>query len=60
MTHEKFPAARLLYIGCTVLGLPEPSVWRMTTRKLMALFTEHLKYTGNYKKPQTIDDVIPF
>lgn len=60
MTREKFPVARLLYIGVSVLGMPEADVWHATIRKLMILFTEHLKYTGNYKKPQTIDDIIPF
>lgn len=57
---EKFPVARCLYIGKTLLGYSEREVWHMTLRKLMLLYTEHQKETGTYKKPVTIDDVIPF
>lgn len=42
-----------------MLGFPEKEVWRMTLRKLMLLYMEHLKYTGQYKPPATLDDVIP-
>lgn len=56
---EMFPVARALYIGTTVLGFPEAEVWDMTLRKLLLLYTEHRKYTGTYRKPVTIDDVIP-
>jgi hypothetical protein len=60
VTDEPFPLARCLYIGKTVLGYTEKEVWRMTLRKLMLLFTEHQKYTGNYKEPETLDSLIPF
>lgn len=60
MTDEPFPLARCLYIGKTVLGYPEKEVWKMTLRKLIILHTEHLKYTGNYREPETLDSVIPF
>jgi len=56
---SKFPVARALYIGTTVLGFPEKEVWNMTLRKLLLLYTEHRKETGTYKPPATIDDVIP-
>jgi hypothetical protein len=48
-----------LYIGTTVLGYPEREVWHMTLRKLSLLHTEHLKETGRYRPPATLDDVIP-
>lgn len=59
MTDEKFPVTRCIYLGKTVLGYPEKEVWRMTLRKLMLLFVEHQKYTGNYCEPETLDNVIP-
>ena len=60
MTEEKFPVARCIYIGKTVLGYTEKEVWHMTLRKLMLLFAEHQKYSGTYKAPETLDSVIPF
>lgn len=56
----EFPLARCIYIGKTVLGYPEKEVWRMTLRKLTLLYTEHQKFTGQYKEPETLDSVIPF
>jgi hypothetical protein len=55
---EQFPIARWLYIGKT-LGYTEREVWHMTIRKLELLFTEYLKANGMYKKPETIDDLMP-
>ena len=44
----------------TLLGYSEREVLHtFTLRKLMRLFTEHQKYSGTYKPPVTIDDVIP-
>ena len=57
---EKFPVARCLFIGKTLLGYPEKEVWRMTLRKLMLLYTEYQKEHGTYQKPVTLDDAIPF
>ena len=56
---EKFPVARCLYIGKTVLGYPEREVWKMTLRKLMILHMEHQKYNRTYQAPETLDSVIP-
>lgn len=56
---EKFPVARCIYIGKTVLGYTEKEVWHMTLRKLMLLFAEHQDYKGTYKEPETLDSVIP-
>jgi len=55
---EQFPIARWLYIG-KMLGYFEREVWHMTIRKLDLLYTEHLKSTGQYKKPETTDDLMP-
>ena len=57
---EKFPVARCLFIGKTLLGYTEKEVWRMTLRKLMLLYTEYQKEKGTFKDPETIDSVIPF
>lgn len=56
---EKFPVARCLFIGKTLLGYTEKEVWHMTLRKLMLLYIEYQKEKGTYQEPQTIDDVIP-
>lgn len=55
---EKFPVARCLFIGKTLLGYTEKEVWRMTLRKLMLLYTEYQKEHGTYKEPETLDSII--
>lgn len=57
---EKFPVARCLFIGKTLLGYTEKEVWHMTIRKLILLYTEYQKEHGQYQTPNTIDDVIPW
>lgn len=56
---EKFPVARCLFIGKTLLGYSEKEVWHMTLRKLTLLYTEYQKHHGTYEDPKTVDDVIP-
>jgi hypothetical protein len=56
---DKFPVARCIYIGKTVLGYTEKEVWRMTLRKLVLLYAEHQKHNGTYKEPETLDSVMP-
>ena len=56
---DPVPVARYLYIGTTVLGYTERDVWKMPLNKLTALYTEHLKETGQYKRPETTDDLMP-
>jgi hypothetical protein len=41
------------------MGYTEKEIWKMTIRKLLLLYDEHLKETGRYEET-TIDDVIPF
>ncbi len=56
---EKFPVARCLYVGVTLLGFTEPQVWRMTPKKLYLLYIEHLKENGTYKEPTTAESFLP-
>jgi hypothetical protein len=48
----------LIYIG-KAMGYPEKEIWKMTIRKLLLLYIEHLKENGRYAE-SSIDDVIPF
>lgn len=56
---DKFPVARCIYLGKTVLGYPEREVWHMTLRKLMLLYDEYRKEHGQKSAEMTIDDMIP-
>ena len=55
---DKLNVARLIYIG-KAMGYPEKEIWKMTIRKLLLLYIEHLKENGRYAE-SSIDDVIPF
>ena len=57
---DKVNVARLLFIGKTLLGYSESEAWSMTPRKLILLYQEYQKEHGQYEKPETLDDIIPF
>jgi hypothetical protein len=56
---DPVPVARYLYLGKVVLGYPEHEVWHMTLKKLNLLLIEHLKATGAYQPPGTVEDLMP-
>lgn len=55
---EEFSITRCITIG-RYMGYTEKDVWRMTVRKLMVLYKDYQRFNGDYKEPETIDDVIP-
>ena len=47
--------ARILYVGCKVMNYTEQEVFRMTMRKYLLLYNEHLEYNGLKKKELDLD-----
>lgn len=41
------------------MGYKEREIWRMTLRKLLALWKDYRSFHGMEKEDATIDDVIP-
>lgn len=50
--------ARMLYVGCKILGFSEPEVFSMTPRKFHLIFREYQEFHGVKKKDELNLDAI--